>query len=248
MIGVLNAEKTIGAIVAENYRTASVFRKFGIDFCCKGGRTIREASAGKHFNPEEVEQELRSLDAGGSNGGSIDYRAWPLDLLADYIEKTHHRYVADKTPELRAYLNKINKVHGDRHPELKEIETLFFESSEELLQHMKKEELMLFPYIREMVAAERHHALPKRPPFGAIESPINAMMLEHEQEGDRFARIAELSQGYTPPEDACTTYKVAFANLKAFEEDLHTHIHLENNILFPKSIELDQALTRQLSK
>ncbi|MEO6830869.1 MAG: iron-sulfur cluster repair di-iron protein [Chitinophagaceae bacterium] len=234
----LNQQKTIGSMVAENYKAASIFRKYGIDFCCQGGRSLEEACREKAINHEVVAQELKSAASDGTSD-SIDYRSWPLDLLADYIEKTHHRYVTDKSPEIRAYLLKINKVHGGRHPELAEIEQLFLDSSEELLQHMQKEETVIFPYIRQMVEAERKDQPLPTASFGSIEGPINMMMEEHLHEGKRLARIAELSNGYTTPADGCNTYKVAFAMVEEFEKDLHKHIHLENNILFPKSIELE---------
>lgn len=236
---ILNGQKTIGSMVAENYKAASVFRKYGIDFCCQGGRSLEEACREKAINHEVVAHELEAVATDGSSD-NIDYRSWPLDLLADFIEKTHHRYVTDKTPEIRAYLYKINKVHGERHPELAEIEQLFLDSSEELLQHMKKEEAILFPYIRQMVEAERKDQPLAIAPFGSIENPINAMMEEHLHEGQRLARIAELSNGYSIPTDGCNTFKVAFAMVEEFEKDLHKHIHLENNILFPKSVDLEK--------
>ncbi len=236
-----NPEITIGAIVAGNYKAASVFRKYGIDFCCKGNRTIAQACEGKALVAEDLMQEVTKALATATSTGT-DFTSWPLDLLADYIQKIHHSYVTHKTPELRAYLDKINKVHGDRHPELGEVLDLFVASTNELLQHMEKEENILFPYIRILSEAERSGATPTPPPFGSIQNPINAMMHEHEHEGERFARIAEITDNHTPPADACATYKVAFANLQAFEADLHTHIHLENNILFPKAIALEKEL------
>lgn len=231
--------QTIGSIVASNYKTASVFQKFGIDFCCKGGRTIKEACEAKQINAEAVEDEVLSILA-EKESQATDYNSWPLDLLTDYIEKKHHRYVTEKVPVLNAYLNKIYKVHGDKHPELLEIFNLFTASAHELMMHMKKEELMLFPFIRKMVQAENEGLTLNAPQFGTVQNPIKMMMQEHENEGDRFQKISELTNTYTPPEDACATYKVAFATLKEFEEDLHTHIHLENNILFPKAIALEE--------
>jgi regulator of cell morphogenesis and NO signaling len=184
-------------------------------------------------------QELKAATA-FNDKESADYRSWPLDLLADYIEKTHHRYIAQKTPELMQYLDKLCSVHGQRHPELFEIRNEFAQASDELALHMQKEEVILFPFVRKL-ATEKQVA---RPPFGAVENPIRVMMQEHTVEGDRFARISALSNHYTPPEDGCTTYRVAYALLKEFEEDLHLHIHLENNIMFTKAIELDRNLAQ----
>ena len=228
----------IGDIVAEDFRTAAVFKRHGIDFCCKGGRTIEEACNHKKLNPEEIYNEIESLPK--NEGTSIDFNSWPLDLLADYIEKTHHRYVEEKTPVLQAFLDKLCKVHGDRHPELFEINELFNESARDLGAHMKKEELILFPFVRNMVKA-RFSGMPlPRPAFGTVENPVNMMKHEHTAEGDRFRKIAEITGEYTPPADACNTYRVAFAMLQDFENDLHRHIHLENNILFPKAIQLEK--------
>ncbi|MCB0443168.1 MAG: hemerythrin domain-containing protein, partial [Flavobacterium sp.] len=155
-----------------------------------------------------------------------------------YIEKKHHRYVEEKTPVLLAFLDKLTKVHGTKHPELFEINNLFYQGAGELAQHMKKEELILFPFIQKMVKAQKENQSIQEPHFGTVENPIAMMQDEHTVEGERFATIATLTDGFTPPEDACSTYRVAFQMLKEFEQDLHKHIHLENNILFPKAIEL----------
>lgn len=232
---------TIGSLVAANFKAASVFKKFGIDFCCKGNRTIEEACTGKKLDPEQVMQEVLSV-LKTKEASSIDYNSWPLDLLADYIEKTHHRYITEKTPELLFFLEKLCRVHGERHPELFGIYREFLASSEELGMHMNKEENILFPFIRQMVLAENKQTALDEPHFMTVQNPIAMMMNEHEIEGGRFREISEMSDGYNPPADACTTYRVAFEMLKDFEQDLHTHIHLENNILFPKAVKLEQEL------
>jgi regulator of cell morphogenesis and NO signaling len=235
------SNNTIGSLVAANFKAASVFQKFGIDFCCNGNRTISEACASQNLNEEKVEQEVLSV-LESKEKTVIDYNAWPIDLLADYIEKTHHRYVTEKIPELNIYLKKLCKVHGERHPELLSIYKHFLASAEELTMHMKKEENILFPFIRSMVKAENSQVEIDQPPFMTVKNPIAMMMKEHDTEGGRFREISKLSNEYTAPADGCTTYKVAFAMLKEFERDLHTHIHLENNILFPKAIILEADL------
>ncbi|PUB29498.1 regulator of cell morphogenesis and NO signaling [Elizabethkingia sp. YR214] len=228
----------IGAMVAEDFRTAAVFKKYGIDFCCKGGRTIADACEKKGIDEQKIYEEIDNLPTSG--GANIDFTSWPLDLLADYVEKTHHRYVEEKTPVLQAFLDKLCKVHGDRHPELFEIRELFDESAKDLAAHMKKEELILFPFVRNMIKAQQTGEALRQPHFGTVENPVNMMQHEHTIEGERFEKIAALTDGYTPPADACNTYKVTFAMLQDFENDLHTHIHLENNILFPKSVRLEK--------
>ncbi len=185
--------------------------------------------------------DLNAIGNASSSAG-IDFKSWPLDLLADYIEKTHHRYVESKSPELMAYIEKICEVHGDNHPELFEIKELVQQTVGNLAQHMKKEELVLFPFIRTMENAKHKGEILQKPSFGSIQNPINQMESEHSAEGDRFRDIETLSNYYTPPEDACNTYRVSFAMLKEFQDDLHLHIHLENNILFPKSILLEKQL------
>jgi regulator of cell morphogenesis and NO signaling len=176
---------------------------------------------------------------------TTDYKSWPIDLLADYIEKKHHRYVQEKTLEIKPYLDKICKVHGERHPELLEINEHFNATAGELAMHMKKEELILFPSIRKMVKTKQENSQWEAPQFGTVQNPIQMMMDEHTAEGERFGKIETLSNNYTPPEDACNTYRVTIALLKEFEQDLHLHIHLENNILFPKAIELEKELSHK---
>ncbi|HMR18062.1 MAG TPA: iron-sulfur cluster repair di-iron protein [Sphingobacterium sp.] len=233
-------DKRIGDVVAEDFRTAAVFSKFGIDFCCGGQQPIIAAATKKNLNVDNLQQELEKVLAIGTAQG-IDYNAWPLDLLASYIVKIHHRYVGEKSPVLVGFLNKLCRVHGDRHPELFEVFRLFQECAVELGQHMEKEENILFPFIEEMEEAKSRNIAFENPYFGTVGNPINMMVHEHETEGRRFEKIAELTSNYTPPADACGTYRVTYAMLQEFEQDLHKHIHLENNILFPKSIVLERS-------
>ena len=234
-------EKTIGQLVAEDYRTATIFKKHKIDFCCKGNRSITEVCEEKKLNMNSLLEELTAV-TNSTNTGAIDFSKWDIDLLVDYIEKKHHRYVERTIPELLQYLNKLEKVHGTQHPELFEINKEFSEYAGALTAHMKKEELILFPFIRNLVKATITHQHLNTPSFGTVENPIHMMMLEHDVEGERFRKIAQLTNNYTPPSDACGTYKVTFSLLKEFEDDLHTHIHLENNILFPKAIKTESLL------
>ncbi|WP_100613968.1 iron-sulfur cluster repair di-iron protein [Confluentibacter citreus] len=234
-----DTQKQIGQFVAEDFRTAAVFNTYGIDFCCKGDRTVEEVCNKNGINPNDLLDKLHAV-LNTKTDQAIDYKSWPLDLLAEYIEKKHHRYVEEKIPILRQFLDKLCKVHGERHPELFEINELFIGCSGELASHMKKEELILFPFVKKMVKAKLENSAVPSPAFGTVENPIAMMMEEHENEGDRFRKIAELTNNYTPPADGCNTYKVTFAMLNEFEQDLHLHIHLENNILFPEAIKLEQ--------
>ena len=232
----ITEKNVIGELVAADYRTAEVFAKYEIDFCCKGNQTIHDVCEKKNINESALIHDLSDVSKSLENT-VIDYQAWPVDLLADYIEKKNHRYVQEKTEVIKPYLTKICQVHGKGHPELLEISDLFNESAQLLAAHMKKEELILFPYIRKMVLSKGGE-LPTHN-FGTVQNPIEMMKEEHNVEGERFRKVSELTNNYPPPEDACNTFRVTYSLLKEFEKDLHLHIHLENNILFPKAIAME---------
>ncbi|WP_369994278.1 iron-sulfur cluster repair di-iron protein [Winogradskyella sp.] len=234
-----NIKKEIGQYVADDFRTAAIFSKYKIDFCCNGNRTVAEACEKKGLDSSRIIDEINRI-LNTKTGETIDYKSWPLDLLTEYIEKKHHRYVEEKIPIIRQFLDKLCHVHGQRHPELHKINELFTASAGELASHMKKEELILFPFIKKMVKVKLDNGSVQPPQFGTVENPIAMMKYEHDNEGERFRQIAELTDNYIPPADACNTYKVTFAMLDEFEKDLHLHIHLENNILFPEAIKLEQ--------
>ncbi|QYN48722.1 iron-sulfur cluster repair di-iron protein [Apibacter sp. ESL0432] len=235
-----NWNATIGEIVAENYQTASVFSKYGIDFCCKGDRTIEQACDKKSIDIKELTDQLNEAIAVREE--NIDFKSWPPDLLADYIEKIHHQYIREKSPSLLKFLNKVQKVHGFWHPELVEVYHLFETSVNDLEAHIQKEERILFPFIRQLNEAKNKNLPFVTPHFGTVQNPIEMMKHDHDIEGERFKRICELTQNYTPPMEACNTYRVSFAMLDEFEQNLHKHIHLENNILFPKAIQLESSM------
>lgn len=236
---------TVGQIVANNFRTAEVFKRYGIDFCCKGGRLLQDVCRDKGIDQRKIEHELQEITRSIAPITENDYKDMPLDELAAYIEKTHHSYVRESIPVLLAYLDKVNKVHGGRHPELNELYIQFTECAEELTQHMVKEETILFPAIKKLAAALKTVTMLNAPFFfGKLGNPISMMEREHTIEGERFARITELCNNYTPPEDACTTYRVSFLKLEEFMNNLFTHIHLENNILFPGALKAEEAMVR----
>lgn len=232
-------EKKVGKIVAENFRTAKVFTEYGIDFCCKGAVKLSDACSTRNLDIEEI---VEKLEAVMKVADQSPYQAMSLSQLIDHIVSTHHKYVEETIPALKFYLEKIERVHGDRHPELTPVREEFFQAADALTVHMKKEEFVLFPYIKAMEDAKSNNFPLSKPHFGHIENPISMMEDEHDTEGERFRRIYSLTQGYTPPVDACQTYRVAFSLLQEFEEDLHTHIHLENNVLFPKAMVLFSEL------
>lgn len=233
---------TIGEYVAQDFRTAALFSKYKIDFCCKGNKTLDEVCISKGLDINQIEGEINTV-LNLNNTAEIDFKSLSPNLLIDYILEMHHEYIKTKTPPLLAYLDKLCKVHGERHPELFEINNLFKISATDLSNHLKKEEIILFPFIKTMTAAIKNHKTIEQPHFGTVENPIAMLKGDHETEGNLFAKISELSNNYTPPNDACETYKVTFAMLKEFEQDLHKHIHLENNILFHKAKKLEERFS-----
>lgn len=234
-------EVTIGEIVAKDFRKAQVFKKFGIDFCCGGKKTLSEVCEKKGIDLQSVEAQLEAIDK-ESNGTSQNFQSWNLDFLCDYIINTHHNYVRESIPFLVEISQKVARVHGDHHPELLKIAEVFGRIAHDLSMHMMKEEKILFPYIKEMVAAQKGNTPLPASHFGQVANPINVMEMEHEGAGEDLVEIRELTNGYLLPEDACTSYRILFQKLEEFEHDLFQHVHLENNILFPKSIELEKNL------
>lgn len=233
-------DETLGEIAAKDLRKAEVFKKYGLDFCCGGKKTVKEACAEKGIDVTKVEKELQTADKNIIASRPLPYNDWGLDFLADYIVNTHHSYVKKTIPDLMSYGAKVAGVHGNLHPELHKINRLTDEVCEELAAHMVKEETVLFPYIKRLVAAKSSGGQFHAEAFKTIQSPINMMEHEHEIVGRKLEQIRELSHNYALPEDACASYSYLYKTLEEFENDLHIHVHLENNILFPKSIDLER--------
>ncbi len=232
--------ETIGEIAVKDLRKAEVFKKYGIDFCCGGKKTIAQVCAEKNIDATKVETELRQI-SNQSKVSNISYSDWNIDFLADYIVNTHHSYVRKYLPELRAYSLKVSKVHGDHHPELVPIQILVEKINEELTDHMQQEENVLFTYVKE-IAKARNTGLTLNRQGKDLQNLIDELEKEHDFVGRCFDKIRDLSNSYAIPADACASYKLLFTMLQEFEDDLHIHIHLENNILFPKAIEMEKNL------
>ena len=224
-------ELTVGEIVANDFRASSVFKNAGIDFCCGWKQSLEEACLEKGINKEELALELKNLEKEPTNN-SINFKEWELGFLCDYIVNTHHKFVAKNLPEIVFYTEKIATVHGEHHPELIVVANLFSKINDALIPHSKNEEEILFPAIKEMVLNESPTA--KK----TIVSEITRMLEEHDNAGKAMDEINRKTKSYQVPEDGCATYQVAFKMLQEFEDDLHVHVHLENNILFPRAIEL----------
>ena len=221
--------------------SARILEKYHLDFCCKGKRSLEKACAEQQLSISKVTEDLENIFT-KNNNSTVDFEKMSLTQLADYIVQTHHAYVKNEMPQIYAYLHKISSKHGERHPELYKIFQTFSAVKEEMEGHMKKEELILFPRIKELQKLVNNENANLQLNITYLQSPITVMEQEHDHAGSLLNDIRILSNDYTPPQDACTTYRLSFAALKAFELDLHQHVHLENNILFPKAINMFREL------
>ncbi len=237
-------DETLGQIAANDLRKAEIFKKYGLDFCCGGKKTVKEACAEKGIDVTKVEQELQQADKLTSPGRPLPYNDWSLDFLADYIVNTHHSYVKKIIPDIRNYAAKVMNVHSGRHPELIRVQELVEAVSAELKAHMIKEEKILIPYIKTLVAANDSGKQAIQSPFGSVQNPVNMMEMEHESAAKTLEELRNVTNNYVLPEDACASYTLLYKLLDEFENDLHIHVHLENNILFPKAIELEKQLLK----
>ncbi len=222
-------DRTVGELVAEDYARAAVFAEFGIDFCCGGDRSVARACAEAGVQPEAVGQALAAL--GRSDPQRPDPRGWSLGRLTDHIVTTHHANVRRMIPHLRQWTATISRVHGQRHPELHEVERLASDLADDLEKHMLDEESRLFPLISRLDEPAGGDAAQRARPGALIETLED----DHAHAGALARRLREVTDHYVTPSDACSTYTATFALLKEFEEDLHRHVHLENNILFPRA-------------
>lgn len=237
-------DETLGEIAAKDLRKAEVFKKYGLDFCCGGKKTVKEACAEKGIDVTKVENELLHTDNLPVGGRALPFNDWNLSFLADYIVNTHHSYVKKVIPDLQAYSEKVTKVHGRQHPELIEINKRVNDVCEEMAPHVIKEEKILFPFIKQLEAASNKELELDNGFFKSVQSPIDMMVHDHEIVGKKMEEIRELSKNYTLPEDACASYSFLFKSLDEFENDLHIHVHLENNILFPKALAMEKNLNK----
>ena len=225
------ATKTLAQIVNQNYRAAAVFEKYALDFCCKGKRSLQDACQEKKIPVDAIVREISDVSTEQSTP-LINFEKLSLSDLVEYIVSTHHGYTKRELPQIFSYLSKVCSKHGDQNPELFEMFKCFSELKDEMEMHMRKEELILFPRIKELEKTQRSNSTSN------IQAPISVMEDEHDHAGRLIEQIREYSNNYTPPETACTTYRLAFTSLSAFEKDLHQHVHLENNILFPRALQL----------
>jgi regulator of cell morphogenesis and NO signaling len=235
------ASQTLAQIVTGNHRTAAVFEKYHLDFCCKGKRSLQQACTEQSISVDELLDELETVST--TSQASFPFDKLSLSLLTEHIVSSHHAYVKKELPQLLAYAEKVVSKHGQRHPELLKIFETTAAIKEEMEIHMRKEEQILFPRINELEKISQQENGKYKLNISYLQSPITVMEQEHDHAGSLLAEIRQLTNNYTPPQDACTTYKLLYAGLQAFESDLHQHVHLENNILFPKTIAMAKDLT-----
>jgi len=232
-------EKTVREIAIENPSSIRVFESLGIDYCCGGKRSLSEACSKAAVDMDHVLDLLEEADRDSHREESGDWNSRPLSELIDYIVNTHHAFVRRETPRIESFLSKVVSKHGSSHPEVIQIERLFIAVGQELSTHMIKEEQMLFPFIQRMETAVQSGNPTPPAFFGSVKRPIANMVAEHDDAGALLAQIRQLSNAFTPPPGACLSFVALYRGLADFEEDLHHHVHLENNILFPRAIEME---------
>ncbi|CAN5825751.1 iron-sulfur cluster repair di-iron protein [soil metagenome] len=234
------AEKTLASIVTEKHQTVPVLEKYNLDFCCKGRRTLAEACTEKGLSVETVSNELQQV-SGIDEKSQLPFTEMNAEQLINYILIYHHFYVKQSMPIMFSHLQKVAAKHGGRFPYMLTVLNLFAEVMNEMTPHMQKEEQVLFPRIKQVEAFFNQHKATILPE-GFISIPVSMMETEHEHAGRIMDDIRQLTNNYTAPEEACTTFKISIAELKEFEEDLHKHVHLENNLLFPLAKKMLQRI------
>jgi regulator of cell morphogenesis and NO signaling len=233
----ITAADTVREIAVALPGATRVFERMGIDYCCGGAKPLEEACASAGVETAALLGELEALGEAGAS--APPHASESLAGLARYIVDTHHTFTSDELARLEKLFAKVCGVHGERHPELLQLREVFIELRDDLLPHMAKEERVLFPYITAMEQAVTAGRPVPTPMFGTVRNPVRMMSVEHDAAGDLLARLRQLSGGYAPPADACISFRTLYAALEGLERDLHEHIHLENNILFPRAVEME---------
>jgi regulator of cell morphogenesis and NO signaling len=232
--------KTVRELALEHASATRVFEKLGIDYCCGGNISLEQACRTANLNIDQVLDSLEKAKATPEIKAE-DWQIGPLAGLIAHIQNTHHKYTREEIARLVPLFEKVCKVHGGNHPELLRIYETFQGLAQELNAHMMKEEMILFPYINRMEAAVIKHQPIPRPPFGSVQNPVSMMEHEHDSAGNALRAIREASKGYAVPTEACISFQTLYSALAEFEADLHQHIHLENNVLFPRAIAIENA-------
>ena len=238
----VTTEKTVRELALENSAATRVFEKLGIDYCCAGNQSLEQACRAANLPVDQVLDSLEMAEQTTRTTQKIhDWQSEPLADLVAHIKDTHHKYTREEIGRLGSLLEKVCSVHGKNHPELLHIRATFTGLAQELTMHMMKEENVLFPYIARMEESVIQHEPVLPAHFGSVQNPVSMMEHEHESAGNALRAMRKASDGYAPPSDACISYQTLYKALSEFEADLHQHIHLENNILFPRTIAMEQA-------
>ncbi|HKD82910.1 MAG TPA: iron-sulfur cluster repair di-iron protein [Candidatus Angelobacter sp.] len=241
----LDPNTTVREFAISMPNATRLFEQLGIDYCCGGARSLRDACTQIGMNPEDVLQRLQENQLSPAKSGTTAPEMDAgLAALVEYIVAKHHGYLKQEIPRIQQLLKKVVAVHGKGHSELLEIQQVFSKMSEEMAAHMMKEERILFPYVVELEAAVKRGLTPRKPMFGTVSNPVHMMELEHDSAGAALKAIRTASQSYSAPEDACFSYKTLYSALQEFEADMHQHVHLENNVLFPGAINLEQLTNK----
>jgi regulator of cell morphogenesis and NO signaling len=237
-----NPSQTVREIAIQNPATVRVFESLGIDYCCGGKRPLEEACLRANLSLERVLSLLSSAKNSASEPPDRSWAASSIDELTTHIVGTHHQFIRSEAPRLIALARKVAEKHGPNHPELTSIEEIFSAMADELYAHLMKEERILFPVIRQIETAVITGGPAPAACFDSVQSPIARMLADHDDAAELTTQIRKLSNDYQPPADACPSYRGLYHGLEEFERDLHRHVHLENNILFPRAIELEASL------
>ena len=233
--------KTVREVAVENPAATRVFEKFGIDYCCGGNHPLEEACSRVGVSMDQVLDSLQMEQETARAAQKVhDWQNESLGALIAHIKNTHHKYVREETVRLAALMDKVSSVHGKNHPELFAIQSIFNGLAQELTTHLMKEEMVLFPYIVRMEESVIQNELVVPGPFGTVQHPVSMMEHEHESAGSALRDLRKASNDFAPPADACVSYQTLYKRLSVFEADLHQHIHLENNILFPRAIAMEK--------
>lgn len=237
------ATKTIREIALESPETTRVFEDLKIDYCCGGRKPLDQACMEAGLDPNVVAQKIEAAIADhGERNTNVFPKKESASQLIDHIIATHHVFTANEIERLTPLMEKVCKRHGEQHPELFELRAVFTALADSMTPHMRKEEMVLFPYIQALESSVGGNGHASPPHFGTVENPIRMMMVDHEADGTRLKKMRELSGDYTLPDGACPSFTALYAGLEDLEKDLHWHIHLENNVLFPAAVELERIV------
>jgi regulator of cell morphogenesis and NO signaling len=244
----ITATSTVKDLAAGVLGATRVFENFGIDYCCGGHRTLAAACREANLPVEDLTRSLEEAGRASQPGAGRDWRQESLTALTEYIVDTHHYFTRQELDRLEKPFDKVCSRHGENHSELFEAQKTFYQLKQDLIPHMLKEEQVLFPYITRMEgAAGEGRAIPP-PFFGTVQNPVRMMMMEHDTVGDLLKQLRGITNCYTTPPDVCISFQTLYQALAAFEADLHQHIHLENNILFPRAVEMEENSAPDLSE